>query len=73
MRSKKINKILKDNVVCLRLTDREFKYINDISIYYNCSIQQMIRIIIEDQILKDEAKGIDYEHQKRNINNRLSV
>lgn len=52
MRSKKLKQI-KPNNICLTLSDKQYKWLVDISKYYNVNIQQMIRIILETEILRD--------------------
>lgn len=55
MRSKSILKEKKDNMICLSLSDKQYNWLSEISKSYNCNVQMMIRIIIEDCILTDHA------------------
>lgn len=61
MRSKKII-LKKDTRVELRLTQEHYDYLEYLSNYHNCSIQSIIRMLIDSEYVKFKYKEREHEH-----------
>lgn len=60
MRTKKITeeKPIKIN---LRLTEKQFHYLEFLSESYKCSISEVIRKVLDSSIINFESEGMSYE------------
>lgn len=55
MRSKKIKSVL-DTRIELKLSNDHYEYLKYLSQYHNCSIQQIVRMIIDNEYIKFKYK-----------------